>query len=309
MKRMCFVFILMALVLVSAFGRGIFQMELVNEQEIALSQIDSIEIRYRFENITFYTHNSDTLIIKEYMTENKSGYFAKINNSGNNLVVEAGNRPIISFGTFRAKVEVYIPMSNKNITLKTSSGKIEGTGVYTASSINIESSSGSISVNSIIADTIKLKASSGSIKCNNVNGNTTINTSSGSINVSVINGDVSAEASSGSIKLGTVNGTVNTRTSSGKIQFAVTQNAGDITIRTTSGSVTLDIPRNLAFNFSSRSSSGRLNTPFSDKLFISLSDRNTIQGNIGFDNTSGNQVYRNININTSSGSIRVNWIN
>jgi len=309
MKRMSFVFVLTALVLVSAFGSGIFQMRLVNEQEIALSQINSIEIRYRFENIAFYSHNSDTLIIKEYMTENNSGYFAKINNSGNNLVVEAGNRPFIGFGTFRVKIEVYIPISNKNITLKTSSGKIEGTGVYNASSINIESSSGNISINSITADTIKLKASSGYIKCNNVNGNTTLNTSSGSINVSVINGDVFAEASSGSINLGTVNGTVNTKTSSGRIQCAVTQNAGDVTIRTTSGSVTLDIPRNLIFNFSSRSSSGRLNAPFSDKLFISLSDRKTIQGNIGFDNTSGNQVYSNININTSSGSIRVNWIN
>jgi len=291
MKKLFFASALIVLVFVSVFGSGISQMELVNEQKIELKQIDTIEIRYHSENIKFYSHNSDTLIIKEYMTENNSGYFAKINNAANNLVVEAGKRPINIFpATFRAEVEIYIPMSNKNITIKTNSGKIEGAGECSVSSINLECSSGSMSINSIKADTIKLTTTSGSIRCNNADGDTAISTSSGSISVSVVKGDVNAKSTSGNI------------------QCTASRSVKDISITASSGSVTLDIPRDLSFKFSARTSSGRLTTPFSDQLFSPFSDKNFAQGNIGLDDTAKNQVFRNIDITTSSGSIRVNWV-
>jgi len=44
-------------------------------------------------------------------------------------------------------------------------------------------------------------------------------------------------------------------------------------------------------------------------LLIGIDDKNTIQGVIGGDNAIAGIVDKDINIVTSSGSIRVNWIN
>jgi hypothetical protein len=295
----------MAFSLTSVFCAGVSE-NLVNVQEIDVRHIDDIVILYKSENVTLFKNNSESLIIKEYMNKDNRDYYARIVNSGKELVIEAGQRP--RAGSFKARIEVYIPVSNKNITLRTSSGSIEGNDEYTASTINMESSSGSITVNSIIVGTVNLKASSGSIRCKKVNGNTSIRTSSGSIVLGSINGNVSAEASSGRIELKSANGTIDAKTSSGVIRCTAAENTGDISITTSSGGVVLNIPRNFAFNFSSITSSGSLSTPFSDKLFSPISDRKSVQGVIDGNNTSGGQNLRNISIKTTSGSKRVNWV-
>jgi hypothetical protein len=303
-----FVFMFMALNLASAYCAGVSENP-VNVQEIDLRHIDDITISYKSEDVVLFKNNSDTLIIKEYMSKGNSDYYAVITNSQNKLVVEAGRRPIPSLvGTFTGRVEIYIPVSNKKIAVKTSSGKIEGNDEYIASSLDIECSSGSISVNSIIAETINFRATSGSIRSRAVNGNTTVHTSSGSIFMGGISGNISAEASSGSIELDSLNGAVNASASSGSINCSVTENAGDISITSSSGSVSLNLPKKHAFTFSSRTSSGSLRTPFSDKLFSPISDRNSVQGVINDDNIPENQKLKNIDIKTTSGSIRINWI-
>jgi hypothetical protein len=66
---------------VSAFCGG--NLELVNTQEIGLDNIADIKISYSSENISLFMGTTDTLIIKEYMNEDNSGYYARITNSGN----------------------------------------------------------------------------------------------------------------------------------------------------------------------------------------------------------------------------------
>jgi hypothetical protein len=211
-------------------------------------------ISYRSGGVVLFKNNSDLLIIKEYMGKDNRNYYAKIINSGNKLTIEDGKRPVFFTALFKARIEIYIPVSNKNITIKTSRGSIEDNDEFSASSINMECSSGSISINKITAKTVNLKASSDSI------------------------------------------------------DYKVTENTGDISITSSSSSVSLNIPRNFAFNFSSRISSSSLQTPFSDKLFNPVSDRNSVQGIIYGNNASENQSLRNINIKATSSSIRINWI-
>jgi hypothetical protein len=299
------VFALMLLNLTKVYCAGVSENP-VNVQEIGLENIDNIIISYNSEKITLFNNSSDSFIIKEYMSKDDKKYYAKINNTRDGLIVEAGRRP--GFFPFRARVEIYIPASNKNITIKMSSGGLEGNDEYTASSINIESSSGDISINSIIAKTVNFKASSGAIRCREIKGNTSVHARSGSIVIDSINGNISAEASSGSIKLNSISGAVTAKASSGNIDCTIAENTGDITIISSSGGVSLKIPIDLAFNFSSKTSSGNLQTPFSDKLFIPISDKKSIQGIINGDNTFENQNLGNINIETRSGSIRINWI-
>jgi DUF4097 and DUF4098 domain-containing protein YvlB len=344
MKTNILVVFFMVLSIVSAFCGGILEMELVNTQEIGLDHVNAIEVLYRSEKITLFQGTANMLIVKEYMSKNNSSYYARITNTGNKLIIERGRRPFELFNTFRAHVEVYLPVSYTNaLSVKTSSGKIEFLDEYVCSQIDIESSSGSISINTVTAKTASFKNSSGSIHCENVNGNTNIYTASGKITFGSINGNVSVESSSGSIhgkkvngdatistssggmdfehifgnvfaksasgaiKLNLADGGVNAKNSSGGIRCTVNGNVGNISLVTTSGSIGLDLPENLNFSFSSRTSSGSLSTPFHDKLFSPVTDKKLVEGVIGGDVIA--EKSPQINIRTSSGSINVNWIN
>jgi DUF4097 and DUF4098 domain-containing protein YvlB len=148
-------------------------------------------------------------------------------------------------------------------------------------------------------------ASSGNITGDMVNGNVNIHIRSGDIIFGNIDGDITAESSSGNIGLNRVMGSVVAKASSGAIKCVVAENARDVSLTTSSGRVTLDMPKDFVFNFSARTSSGRLSTPFSEKLFSPVSDRNLVQGIIGNETASNDTP--NVNIRTSSGAIKINW--
>jgi DUF4097 and DUF4098 domain-containing protein YvlB len=327
-------------VALSAFCGG--NLELVNTQEFELDSIIDVKVLYSSEKVSVFMGTTDTLIIKEYMSENNSQYFARITNSGNTITIENGRspfRPIFNF--FSRRLEVYLPLSYRNsVSIKTSSGKIDASDLF-CSKLAIESSSGHISVKSITADTINIKASSGRIDIGNIigeistetssgriniiqvtgnltsktasgnihgekiQGNADLRTNSGSINFGIIEGNISTETSSGNIELSLVNGSVNAKTSSGGIRCTMGTHTGDISLNTSSGNVRLNLPRDLQFSFTSRTSSGKLSTPFSDRLSNPVTDRNLTQGIIGSNN--GSEEISTVNIRTNSGSIKIEW--
>ena len=307
----------------SAYCGGIGEMKLVNEQEISLENITDIAISYSSDEIILLKSSTGTLVIKEYMNRNNSDYYANITRSGNKLSVNRGERPIFSLGNnnLRTRIEIYIPVPlMQEISIRTNSGRITASDDYIFSSVTLQTSSGSISVNTITAMIADITSSSGSIHCERINGNTNIKASSGSIRLDNIEGDVSIETNSGSIRFERINGNVSAKTTSGSIRFngitgrieaetssgrincSVNEVVGDISLRTNSGGVELIIPQNSIFNFSTKTSSGRLSTPFSDKLFMPVSERNVTQGIIGEGTPN-----ININIRTNSGSINIKW--
>jgi len=288
----------------SAFCGG--NLELVNTQEMKLDNIINVKILFSSERVSVYMGTTDTLIIKEYMNENNEKYFAKINNTGNTITIENGDRPFRPiFNFFNRRLEVYLPVSYKNtMSIKTSSGNIETSNIF-GSDIIIESSSGNISADSITSNKINLNTSSGRIDVGNAGGNITVESSSGRIEINQANGMLTLKTTSGNIELGMVTGSVNARTSSGRIYCTVNESAGDITLNTSSGAVRLYLPQSLSFSFSSRTSSGRLTTPFSDRLSNPVNDRNLTQGIIGNNNDSIN--IPKVDIRTSSGSISIEW--
>jgi len=321
MKIVIFVIALCALSLEPAHAGG--RPELVNAQEIALDQIHAITIRYQSDNIILLRHDSDTLVIREYMSTNNSDLFAVITRYGNELVVAGGHRPM-TFGAFGTRIEISIPASNRHVSISSSSGDIVASGDHSASSFHIESLSGQVVINSIttdgvlsigsasgritanavMADMVNIESSSGRIAVGSVTAErASIESSSGAIALGTINGDVFVRSGSGNIELDMANGAVDIRSASGRVRGTLAWNVGDVSIETASGGVTLNVPQGLAFNFSSRSSSGSLQTPFDYRLFRPLTDRHSAQGVIG-----AGDVYRNIDIRTRSGSISVNWI-
>ena len=365
MKTTFFVFAIFGLLGNLAHATG--AMELVNTREFPLDAIEKITVNYRSDDITVVQSDSDMLVIKEYMSENNSRFFAGITQTGNEITVVQGRRPvfrIVSF--FRSRVEVVIPASKKNVVIKSTSGKIEVTGGHSfatlvlentsgrvsvdsleaetvsmktgsgtididsveASSISVENASGSISANSLKAGTLRMKNASGKISVNSlqaenadlacgsgeisagtiVAGSVNAASTSGRIIVHSIDGDISAKTTSGSISITGVSGNIITESRSGSISCKIGENSGNVAITSTSGTVTIDLPSDLSFNFTSRTNSGSLRTPFADDLFSSLTDRNFVQGVIARGDVQKEQVERNIDIRTTSGSIRLRFV-
>jgi DUF4097 and DUF4098 domain-containing protein YvlB len=317
----------MLVCLFSVYGRGSTELELKNVQEINLENIDSITIRYSSDDITLFKSNSDMLILREYFSKDNREIYARISTSANELLIRAGERSSIHVGmNFRSRIEVFIPDSNKNISIMTSSGDIRGNDEHTVSTFAAESSSGDMRLNSVNAGNVSFTSSSGRIRCERVSGNTSIRSSSGDIFFDAITGDTSARSSSGNIeikqisgsltansssgdmKLRMTSGELNAESSSGGIQSSLTLNTRGVSITTTSGDVRLKIPQNLAFNFFYKTSSGSIRTPFNDNLSSPLSDRKSIRGIINGENLPEDQRI-NINIRTSSGSLKASWVN
>jgi DUF4097 and DUF4098 domain-containing protein YvlB len=339
-KTSLFVLAFMALYAGTAYGGGLSEEDLVNVQEISLERVTGIEVAYRWEKIVIRQNDADTFVIKEYMNKNDPRYYARLSNAGNTVMVERGRRPFGFFiNTFDVRAEVFVPQSYSGaITIKTASGGIEAPGAFICQKINIETASGHIRINRIAAGAVHLQASSGGIRAERVEGNLTVKTTNGSITVGSVEGDAAAESSSGdirleqitgslraktasggirsgpaggnafaeaasgSIDLDTVSGNITAKTTSGSIRCRAGDNAEEISLESSSGGVTLELPRNFSANFSSRTSSGVLSAPFSETLFSQVSAPKTVRGITG-----GNNPVKNIAIKTTSGSIRVRW--
>jgi hypothetical protein len=89
---------------------------------------------------------------------------------------------------------------------------------------------------------------------------------------------------------------VGIRTTNGNIAYTLAENTEDISLTTTSGSITLDLPKNIAANFSIKTVSGNLAAPFSEKL----TDKKSQQLVTGEGNPN-----KNIILKTISGNINI----
>jgi DUF4097 and DUF4098 domain-containing protein YvlB len=338
-------------------GKG---MKLVSEQEVSLEDVTGIEILYQSVDVTLRTSSTSSLVIEEYMSEDKEEYHAEVTKSGGKLTIRQGDTPAPRpFWPFRARVEVYLPsLSGKSLRVKTASGNIVADEEYTCGQAAIESTSGRVFIDAITADAVSIQATSGailcmhvkgtadiratsgsivldradgkasieaksgnikvgqvtgesvsimatsgSVTCENVEGNADIRTTSGSIRLSKVGGSVYAKATSGTITCEAAGGSMAIRTTSGAIQAATTGKVERIQLTSTSGRIDLAVPGSSNFNFSARTVSGSLSTPFPEKLSRPLSDEGLAQGTVG-DADSGNSV----NVKTTSGSIKVRWI-
>jgi DUF4097 and DUF4098 domain-containing protein YvlB len=302
-----FILAVMILSMTQAFCTGVTEKP-VNTQEYNLKDINDIVISYKSGNVTLLKSNTDSLVIKEYLSKNNRLYYARVNSLNKKLSVKAGRRPIsLFFDTFSARIEVYIPVSNRNLTVRTTSGKIEGNDEYFSSTVNMETSSGNISINSIRAMRVNLKTVSGSIRCKKVYANTSLYTDNGSVTLLKLYGNVLARTSNGNIKLSSVTGNIDAKVFSGCFNCTITENSGDVSITSSSGNITLNIPEKNKFRFHSRTSSGSLRTPFPDKLSSPITDKQSVQGIICDGNPEG-QNLKDIKIMTASGSIKINWV-
>ena len=189
-KIVSFLAVLFLVLLSGCSHRG--EPQPVNELRFSLNGISDVTISYDEERITFFEAESDELVLREYMTENKAAYHAKVDQRGEYLHISEGGKPVFK-ESFNRYIEVYLPASYQgNLTVTTTDGNIDLSEVpLELSTLCVDSTSGRVEISQVSADSIKLSSTSGTIDIGQLNAKRIqLETTSGSISCDSVEGYV-----------------------------------------------------------------------------------------------------------------------
>lgn len=255
--------------------------DLVNEIAFALDGVSEVVISYDEEAVTFHESESDELIIREYMTENKSSYYAKVEQSGGSIKIREGGKPLFKNG-FSRRVAVYLPKSyHEALTVTTTEGDLDfselalelnvlridstaGTVTLSAAEaqeIHLSTTGGIFNADRLKADTIRVDTTSGDFCCERLAGSVAYTTTSG-------NADIRSAAGSGSYQA----------KNSGKLRVVYTEVTGDLSFLNKNDDIYVTLPADLEFAFEATTKNGTVSTTFPES--VSLEGR-TARGVIG----------------------------
>lgn len=214
-----------------------------------------IDVKTSGGSIEVIGDNSDEVRVEMYVRkrgrtimpedDDLSGYNITIEKRGNTVVAEAErerkwgnwNGPSISF-------KVYGPVRS-TADVRTSGGSIE---LHNLMGIQkARTSGGSITAEQIGGD-VELRTSGGSITVEDIEGAVDASTSGGRIRAENITGGISAKTSGGSITLEDISGDVEASTSGGSINAEINVPSEVIELRTSGGSISVTIPRDLGYD-------------------------------------------------------------
>lgn len=273
--------------------------QVANELHFSLDRISDVTISYDEEPITFFAVDSKELIIKEYMTENKSSYYADVKQNNGSIHVSEGGKPLFKDGFYRY-IEVYLPVSYQEaLTITTTDGNIDLSNMnlqlsalridstagtveikrVAASDVHISSTRGTLKLGSVTADTIRLETTSGNVTCDELTGNVTYTSTSG-------NADIKSAIGSGSYRAN----------NSGRLNVIYTEVTGDLSLFNKNDDICLTLPPDLAFEFAATTKNGSVETTFQECITI---DGQTKRGTVGSNPTV------TVKVETNNGNIEV----
>lgn len=252
-----------------------------NERSFSLDGISEVTISYDEENVTFYESETNELILKEYMTENKPGYHAKVTQHNGSIQISEGGKPLFDSG-FSRYIEVYLPSSyQENLTLTTTDGDIDLTALplklnslrvdstagtvqlnrAEARNVHLSSTSGTLVLGTLWADMIRLETTSGNVTCERLSGNVTYTTTSG-------NAEFKSASGSGDY----------TNSNSGILNVVYTDVSGDLSFYNKNDGVNVVLPSHLEFEFVATTKNGSISTSFQEYI---AADGRTARGTVG----------------------------
>lgn len=251
MKHLKSILSVLAALLVLMAGSGCSRSantESANELTFELDSISEISIAYDDEDVTFFNSENDRLIIKEYMSENKKSYHAKVNKTDNYIHISEGGKPVIKNNFYRY-IEVYLPESYKQtLTVGTTDGKINLSGIdIDLEMLDVSTTSGVIEINNAAASCINLTTTSGSIECERLEGNVNYTATSGSI-------DIKSAYGSGQYRAD----------NSGLMNIIYSKVDGDVSLYNKNDDVNLTIPDDIKCDIRVKSKNGMVSAPQSD---------------------------------------------
>ncbi len=222
------------------FTNGFHNLELVNEQTVALNDIQMISIEYDADDVEFFASNTNELVLKEYMNFTPDeDQLTQITQSRGRLKLEGqiwNDVNWFSNTNRRSRMEIYLPADYQGaLDTSTSSGNITSDLLLKLTALRLSASSGDININEVTAAKIDLSTSSGNITISKAEGSREFKASSGSIEVYGGAGDTSATNSSGNITIESSTGLLEAEASSGNI--VIKASSGEKILSTTSGNI------------------------------------------------------------------------
>lgn len=255
--------------------------QLGNEITFLLDSISEVTISYDEENVTFYESGNDELVIKEYMTENKNSYHAKIDQSDDSIKISEGGKPFFKDGFYRY-IEVYLPASyHEKLTVTTTGGDIDITRLeLSLHELRIDSTAGAVRLNTAKTQSLYLSATSGILDADNLDADTIrIATTSGNFFCEKLEGNVTYITTSGSAHIKSANGSGTYRANnSGELNVIYTKAIGDLSFYNKNGSIHVTLPADLEFEFEAATKNGSISTAFQENISI---DGRTASGTVG----------------------------
>lgn len=154
-----------------------------------------------------------------------------------------------------------------DLKIVTSSGDIDMEYYLLVGNIDIEASSGDVTVNGSNSDSLTIAIRSGNIKIDSASSkDTRISANSGDVSLGdVVTDNVDLKTSSGNITSGSIKAKrINGRASSGDVMIRDCD-ASEINIMTNSGDVSIGIGSEMKYEYTTKTSSGDVNVPDSVK--------------------------------------------
>ena len=273
--------------------------QMANELRFSLDTVSELTISYDEETITFYESDNDDLVIKEYMTKSKSSYYAKVTELNNSIHISEGDKPFSKDGFLRY-IEVYLPAAYKeNLKVTTTNGNIDFSGLdLDLSSLRVDSTSGVVKLDNVLASDIHLSSTSGTLDLGNIQaGQMKLETTSGSVTCAELNGYVTYTSTSGDADIKSAIGSGSyTANNSGKLNVVYTEVDGDLSFFNKNENIILTLPSDLEFIFEATTKNGSISTDFQQDVTI---NGRTTSGIVGDNPTV------TIKVETNNGDIQV----
>ena len=166
------------------------------------------------------------------------------------------------------------------------------------SNLDMNSTNGKIEIYDIEGK-VGSKSTNGSINIEKVSGDVELRTTNGSISAYGVKGDTKAETTNGKVDLKEIIGNVSAKSTNGSIyaQIIKIDAVKEMNLRTTNGSVSVNLPKGINADFDARTSNGKIYSEFPVLVKGEIS-KNHITGKI---NNGGPLIY----VKTTNGDIRI----
>lgn len=282
--------------------------EIDDTREISTDGIDRITIRSVSSDIKVQTHNSNNVKAHFYgsaLMKKESIPYLEVEKNGSEALVRIVYPSKINAGIKTdTKLDVVIPEGWKwDVEIKSISGDISADRL-TGNDITLNTTSGKIEISDIDADgTISASSISGSCNIDKViSDNAKINTSSGDTVVGYLEAkDIKFKTISGHGKLNVTVKKAELNSTSGNIDVDFTNGFEKISAKSISGGVKLGIPGTTEFTVDLKTISGGIDCQ-DFPMKISSSGKKELKGQVG---SGGSEI----DVSTTSGNIEIYGLN
>ncbi|MFW7419161.1 DUF4097 family beta strand repeat-containing protein [Vagococcus fluvialis] len=225
------------------------EVEMINTERVDSKNIEQINLSYKSEDLRFFIGSEDEIVIEEYLGSEKDK--ATVRTQNGRLSIESGkNDKWRILPTLTNHVDIYLPKEyQKDLIIETNSGFVELADSFELNKVSIEQNSGDLKIKEIKADEMSFRTSSGSLKGDLLDSD-----------------NIKVASNSGSVKFGKILGNADLETKSGSIKTSFVSVSKNVQAVSKSGNVSIELPKNLSFDFQGETKSGSFLTDYEMSL-------------------------------------------